>query len=296
MNEIAKRTGTFKSFDGTPIYYEERGAGRPIILCYGIACLMNHWTHQVRYFSQNYRVITFDYRGHHQSGIPTDRSQLTVDALAKDAKGLIDHLDISQASFWGHSYGVQLLLRFYDLYPASVKNFVFINGFAQNPIKGMFGSLMGPEAIVKVFRGFQEGYKYAPHALTAAWRAAVMNPISIPLAALAGGFNLGLTSIKDIEVYARGVASLDIEVFMKLFEEMMDYDGTAVLEKIRVPTLIVSGTKDGVTPAATQYKMQKQIIGSELLRVPYGSHCTQLDLPEFVNLRVEKFLNQHLYS
>jgi pimeloyl-ACP methyl ester carboxylesterase len=294
--EIPKRTGTFESFDGTQIYYEERGAGRPIVLCYGIACLMNHWTHQVRYFSQNYRVITFDYRGHHNSGTPTDRSQLTVDALAKDIKGLLDHLEISQASFWGHSYGVQVLLRYYDLFPETVKNFIFINGFASNPIKGMFGALMGPEAIVKVFKAFQEGYKYAPDFLSAAWRAAVLNPISIPLSALAGGFNLSLTRIKDIEVYARGVAALDIEVFMQLFQQMMDYDGTAVLEKIRVPTLIISGSKDGVTPASHQYAMQKKIKGSELLRVPYGSHCTQLDLPEFVNLRVEKFLNQHLYS
>ena len=296
LHEVPKRTGTFESFDGTQIYFEERGAGRPIILCYGIACLMNHWTHQVRYFSQNYRVITFDYRGHHGSGTPTDRANLNVESLAKDIKGLLDHLEISQASFWGHSYGVQVLLQYYDLFPETVKNFVFINGFASNPIKGMFGAVIGNEAIVKFFRAFQEAYKFAPDFLSAIWKAAVLNPISIPLSALAGGFNLSLTKIKDIEVYARGVASLDVEVFMQLFEQMMDYDGTSVLEKIKVPTLIVSGSKDGVTPASHQYAMQKKIKGSELLRVPYGSHCTQLDLPEFVNLRVEKFLNQHLYS
>ena len=296
LHEVPKRTGTFESFDGTQIYYEERGAGRPIILCYGIACLMNHWTHQVRYFSQNYRVITFDYRGHHGSGTPMDRTNLNVESLAKDIKGLLDHLEISQASFWGHSYGVQVLLQYYDLYPETVKNFVFINGFASNPIKGMFGAIIGNEAIIKFFRAFQEAYKFAPDFLSAIWKAAVLNPISIPLSALAGGFNLSLTKIKDIEVYARGVASLDVEVFMQLFEQMMDYDGTAVLEKIKAPTLIVSGSKDGVTPASHQYAMQKKIKGSELLRVPYGSHCIQLDLPEFVNLRVEKFLNQHLYS
>lgn len=296
MREVPKRTGTFESFDGTPIYYEERGTGRPIILCYGLACLMNHWTHQIRYFSQNYRVITFDYRGHHNSGAPADRNELSVDALVKDLKALVDHLEISGASFWGHSYGVQLLLRYYDMYPETVKNMVFINGFATNPIKGMFGQVLGPEAIVKLFQSFQQGYKYAPQSLTALWRAAVLNPVSIPLAALAGGFNLSTISIKDIEVYARGVASLDIEIFMKLFQEMMDYDGTAVLEKIKAPTLIVSGSKDGVTPPSYQQLMQSKIAGSELLRVPYGSHCTQLDLPEFVNLRAEKFLQQHLYS
>jgi pimeloyl-ACP methyl ester carboxylesterase len=296
LNEIPKKTGTFQSYDGTTIYYEERGTGRPIVLCYGLACLINHWTHQIRYFSQNYRVIVFDYRGHHNSGTPLDRNELTVDAIVKDMRALLTHLDIQHASFWGHSYGVQLLLRYYDLFPETVKNFVFINGFATNPIRGMFGQVLGPEAITKVFRAFQEGYKLAPQPLAALWRAAVLNPISIPLAALAGGFNLSLASIKDIEVYARGVASLDIEIFMTLFEEMMDYDGTAVLDQIRVPTLIVSGTKDGVTPASHQYALQKRIRGSELLRVPYGSHCTQLDLPEFVNLRAEKFLAQHLYN
>lgn len=292
--EIPKRTGFFQSYDGTSIYYEERGSGRPIVLCYGLACLMNHWTHQIRYFSQNYRVITFDYRGHHASGTPADHTELSVDALVKDIYGLVKHLDLQGASFWGHSYGVQLLLRYYDLHPETVKNMVFINGFATNPIKGMFGSVLGPETIARVFRAFQEGYKFAPTPISNLWKAAVTNPVSIPLAALAGGFNLSLTSIKDIEVYARGVASLNIEIFMKLFEEMMDYDGTAVLEKITVPTLIVSGSKDGVTPASHQYAMQKKIRGSELLRVPYGSHCTQLDLPEFVNLRAEKFLQHNL--
>lgn len=295
MIEIAKRTGTFESYDGTSIYYEERGAGKPIILCYGLACLTNHWIHQIRYFSQNYRVIVFDYRGHHSSGTPADHSELSVDALVKDVRALMTHLDLKQASFWGHSYGVQLLLRYYDLYPETVSNLVFINGFAKNPIHGMFGSILGPETISRVFRAFQEGYKLAPAPITQFWKAAVTNPLSIPLAALAGGFNLNLTSIKDIEVYTRGVASLDVEIFMTLFEEMMDYDGTAVLEKINAPTLIISGSKDGVTPAAHQYEMHRKIRGSELLRVPYGSHCTQLDLPEFVNLRTEKFLQQHMY-
>ncbi len=295
MIEIAKRTGTIESYDGTSIYYEERGAGKPIVLCYGLACLTNHWIHQIRYFSQNYRVIVFDYRGHHNSGTPNDRSELTVDALVKDIRALMTHLDLQQASLWGHSYGVQLLLRYYDLYPATVSNLVFINGFAKNPIHGMFGSVLGPETVGHIFRGVQASYKLAPAPIAQLWRAAVTNPLSIPLAALAGGFNLNLTSIKDIEVYARGVAALDIETFLKLFEEMMEYDGTAVLEKITAPTLIVSGSTDGVTPAEHQYEMQRRIRGAELLRVPYGSHCTQLDLPEFVNLRVEKFLQQHMY-
>ena len=286
--DVPKKTGTFKSFDGTPIYYEVRGEGRPIFLCYGIACVINHWIHQIKYFSRNYQTIVFDYRGHHASPAPQNRENLTIDAICQDIKGLADHLGVVNASFWGHSYGVQILLRLYDMYPELVSNMVFINGFASNPIKGMFGV----DAVPAIFKIFREGYDGFPETLSSIWKKAVMNPLAIPLSALAGGFNTRLTSLKDIEVYARGVASMDLEVFIKLFEQMMDYDGSPVLDRIEKPTLIISGSKDGVTPLAHQERMHQRIRGSQFLSVPYGSHCTQLDLPDFVNLRIEKFLKE----
>jgi len=81
-NEISKTTGTFESFDGTKIYYEVRGQGRPIVLCYGLACLINHWTHQIKAFSMDYQTIVFDYRGHHNSDTPVKRENLTIDACS----------------------------------------------------------------------------------------------------------------------------------------------------------------------------------------------------------------------
>src|SRR5262245_43568611 len=117
MNLVPKTTGTFRSFDGTKIYYEVRGEGYPIVLNYGIGCLVNHWRPQIKHFAQNYKVIAYDYRAHHRSEIPENREHLSLDALAQDLKGLLDHLEIQKASLWGHSFGVQMLARFYDLYP-----------------------------------------------------------------------------------------------------------------------------------------------------------------------------------
>lgn len=291
MNDVSKKTGTFTSFDGTPIYYEVRGSGKPIFLCYGLACLINHWTHQIKYFSREYQTIAFDYRGHHFSGTPDNRENLTLDAICQDIKGLADHLGIEQASFWGHSYGVQILLRYYDMFPETVSNMIFINGFATNPIKGMFGV----DTVSTVFKLFKEGYKNFPETIGLIWRSAVTSPLAIPLSSLAGGFNLSLTSLKDIEVYARGVASMDLDIFISLFDQMMKYDGSPVLDRVKAPTLIISGSKDGVTPFSHQEKMHQRLKGSQLMRVPYGSHCTQLDLPDFVNLRIEKFLRQQEY-
>lgn len=288
METIPKKTGHFESFDGTPIYYEVRGEGEPLILVYGIACIINHWHHQIEYFAKSYKVITFDLRGHQKSNPINDINQISMDALAKDILGLMKHLKIKKAHFAGHSFGAPLILNTYDHAPEVFYSMTFINGFARNPIKGMFGL-----NIVEPFFNFlKTQYQKQPEVWKTLWKTAFDNPMSIYIAALAGGFNLKVTHMKDIEVYMRGVARLNLDVFLGMFEVLMEYDGESVLEKIDVPALILSGEKDNVTPIHFQHHFKEKIKHSEFVVVPYGSHCTQLDFPEYTNLKIEKFLTE----
>jgi len=285
MESVAKESGTFKSFDGTPIYYEVRGQGEPLIFVYGIACLTNHWHHQVDYFSKNYKTIVFDLRGHHKSsGISSDQN-LNLDSMAKDLQGLMEHLGLKKAWFLGHSFGVPIILKTYDLIPEIFNGMVFINGFSKNPIKGMFGL----DLIEPLFYYLKNQYENAPEIWSQIWKMLVYNPVSMRLAALAGGFNLKLTHFKDIEVYARGVSQMDLKIFFPLFEELMRFDGSEILKKITIPTLIISGENDHVTPKIFQHDLRASIKDSEYVEVPYGSHCTQLDFPDYINLKLEKF-------
>lgn len=288
METTVKTTGTFESFDGTPIYYEVRGEGEPIVFVYGIACLMNHWHHQVEYFSKKYCVITFDLRGHQKSTPVANMNNLTMDSLAQDIVGLLKHLGIPKAHFAGHSFGAPVILKLYEVAPEIFYSMTFINGFAKNPIKGMFGL-----DIVEPFYMFiKQQYEQNPTLWDTLWKMAIDNPMSIYIAALAGGFNLRVTQLKDIEVYARGVARLDLNIFLTLFAELMAFNGEPVLPNIIVPALIISGEKDMVTPLRFQHHFKEMIKHSEFVLVPYGSHCTQLDFPEFTNLRMEKFISQ----
>jgi pimeloyl-ACP methyl ester carboxylesterase len=292
MNLIPKTTGYFKSFDGTRIYYEVRGDGRPLVMAYGIGCLINHWNPQIKYFSRTHKTIVFDYRAHHKSDMPESRQHLTIDALAQDIRGLMDHLHLEKASLWGHSFGAQVAVRTYDMFADRIHNLVFINGFVTNPIQGMFGNDLASSA----FHLFKEGYQRLPETLSFLWRTAVTNPLSIQLAALAGGFNLKVAHLKDIEIYARGIAAIDLNAFLTLFENMMSYDGRPVLDRIQVPTLIIGGRNDSVTPRHYQEEMHRRIKGSQFLMVPFGSHCTQLDMPDLVNLKVEQFFGDIGYD
>ncbi len=291
MSPVKKKTGFVESFDGAKIYFESRGEGKPIFLCYGVACLMNHWRHQISYFSQNYQVITFDYRGHHQTPIPENIDNITFDATAQDIKAICQHLEIEKASFFSHSFGAQVVVRTYDMFPELFHSLVIINGFTSNPIKNMFGNDLANNA----YQLLKQSYDRAPQTLGYLWKNLINSKIAMQLSALAGGFNLSLTSFKDIEVYTRGVASIDLNVFFKFFDQMMYYDATPVLDRIAVPSLIIAGEKDSVTPRKLQDLMHKKIKGSEFLKVPLGSHCTQLDLPDLVNLRIEKFLHKNNY-
>jgi pimeloyl-ACP methyl ester carboxylesterase len=249
-------------------------------------CTINHFHHQIRHFSGAYQTIYLDYRGHQRTPIPADRTHLSIDAIAQDFRTLLDLLGHSSATFVGHSMGVQVLLRTFDRFPDMFRGLVLINGFAKNPLTSNMGGQLG----VELMRLFREGQKMLPETTNFLWKLAANNPLSLHVSALAGGFNLHLSKFKDLEIYGRGVASVDLDVFLAFFEQMLNYDATPVLERIQIPTLIIGGSKDAVTPPINQELLHTKIKGSELLIIPYGSHCTQLDLPDFVNLKMEKFL------
>lgn len=285
MESFEKTTGKFEASDGTPIYYEVRGQGDVVIFIYGIACLMNHWHHQIRHFSSSMQTLMFDLRGHHQSQPVTDVGRLTMEALASDALELLEKLGAERAHFVGHSFGAPVILEAYRQKPSAFKSVTFINGFAKNPIKGMFGL----DVVEPFFHFVKTAYAKNPVVWDSLWRMAIDNPVSMRLAALAGGFNLHLTHFKDIEVYARGVAHMELPIFLALFEEMMNFNGDDILSSIQVPALIIAGENDRVTPKHFQEDLRKGIPNAQYLSVPYGSHCTQLDFPDYVNLRMAEF-------
>jgi len=286
---IEKTTGYYTALDGTPIYYEVRGKGDPIIFIYGIACPMNHWHSQAEFFSKTNQVILFDIRGHHKSVPVSDINNLTFEHLAFDLKGLLNHLGHKSAHIVGHSFGVPYQLKIYEQFPEIVRSFVFVNGFARNPLKKLFGL----EFVEPLFYFIKDQHSKLPDLWNTLWRNLVDNPLAFQVAALAGGFNIKLTQFKDIEVYGRGVSRLDLPVFFKLFEELLSFDGLHILGTIDVPALIISGDRDFLTPPDYQRELRENIKHSEFLLVPYGSHCCQLDFADFINLKLQDFYKRN---
>ena len=287
--EIEKKTGYVKAMDGTPIYYEVRGQGEPVVFIYGIACLMNHWHNQVDFFSKTHQVIMFDIRGHHKSVPVNNLNNFTFEHLAFDIKSVLKHLGHDRAHFVGHSFGVPYLIKTYQQFPEIFSSMVFINGFARNPLKKLFGL----EFVEPLFNFIREQHRKYPDLWNNLWRGMIDNPLAFQVAALSGGFNIRLTQFKDIEMYGRGVSRLELPYFFELFQQLLDFDGQNVLNEINCPTLIVAGERDFLTPTSFQREMHSDIKGSEFVLIPYGSHCCQLDYPDYLNLKLASFINHY---
>ena len=103
----------FESFDGTKIYYEETGAGKPIVLLHGFIVNATMWKQDLRkqLVAAGYHVIVPDLRGNGYSDKPHDEKMYANDAEIKDIQALMKHLKITKYDLMGYSRGAILAAR-----------------------------------------------------------------------------------------------------------------------------------------------------------------------------------------
>ncbi|HBQ20776.1 MAG: hypothetical protein A2Z91_03985 [Deltaproteobacteria bacterium GWA2_38_16] len=284
-------SGTVKSYDGTQIHYETIGEGLPLIFCYGVVCSTLQWKYQTQHLKKHYQVIHVDYRGHNQSQSPKNPSHLTIEGCAKDIEAVMNKLKLEHAILLGHSMGVNVIFQFYDLYPKKVSGLIAICGTIHNPFKTMFHTEFSQAG----FEFLKLMYLKFPRQFPELWKKSIAHPFS-QLLTHTIGFNYQLTQKKDIKNYLEGVSKQPIETFFYFLQEMNDFKGDHILKKIAVPTLIIGGGKDLITPIQNQYALYRKIKNAQFLKVPQGSHCAHMDMPELVNLRIEKFLKDINYA
>ncbi len=281
------RFGSVPSFDGTPIFYCEEGEGPPLVFCYGIACSTLHWTYQIDYFRKNYRCIWFDYRGHRHTPLPKSVDTMTVEASAMDLKAVLDFLDVKETIVMGHSMGVSVVLEFARLFPDRVSKLVLANGTAKRPLD----SLLGGNFLVPAFNLLSAFEKKKPEFLKSIWKLqekALVVPHFLGLV----GFNASLTAAEDIKTYAKQIAELPPSVLTYMMDDYQNFDASPWLHEIKQKTLILSGEDDQITPPHTQDLMAQLMPNAELIRIHRGSHCSTLDMPDYVSLLIERFIEK----
>ena len=108
-------SGTFAGFDGAELAVHRLGEGRPVILLHGLfSDAQTNWIrfgHAQRLADAGFEAIMPDLRSHGQSAKPHEPAAYPPDVLVRDAKALVEHLDLTEYDLGGFSLGSRTAVR-----------------------------------------------------------------------------------------------------------------------------------------------------------------------------------------
>ena len=107
------------------LHCEETGGGEPLVLLHGNGEDGTYFTHQIAHFSQRFRVLALDTRGHGKS--PRGEAPFTIRQFARDLLAFLDARGIERAHLLGFSDGGNIALVFALAHPERVGKLV-LNG------------------------------------------------------------------------------------------------------------------------------------------------------------------------
>jgi pimeloyl-ACP methyl ester carboxylesterase len=286
------QSGFFPGFDGTKLYFSDEGEGTPLVLLDGLGCAGYIWGKLKPRFVKSSRVIHWNYRGHGHSMVPSDLSTMNLDALVQDLYELYEQRLLEKAFLVAHSMGVMVALEFYRKYPAKVMGMALMCGTYGNTLDNFMDGKIVPYLVKKIKNPllslsrhwiFQTGWKFAlkPRRLTYHLTGIMVT-------------NNYLMDANDFIVpFYSAMVNMKPEVFFALTYSLEHHSSHDVLSTVKVPTLIVAGQHDIFTPLAVSREMEALIPKADFLLLEKGRHTGPLEYAQLVNLRLEKFLQDH---
>jgi pimeloyl-ACP methyl ester carboxylesterase len=285
------REGLCRSADGTEIFYNVVGRGETIAMCDGIGCDQYAWTYLAPYLATRYRVVRWNYRGHGRSGPPPSLAAMTLDRLCDDLEAVLAAVGAERAVLCGHSMGVQVILEQWLRTPQRVLGLVTVCGAYGRPLDTFRGS----DLAVKMLPVLRAVFGRFPNLTQLLWELAVPTRLALALAGKVE-INMDLIRVGDFVPYLDHLGHIDVQVFLALLDDISQRSAESWLPQIDRPMLVLAGERDTFTPAALAERLHRLVPGSEYLVVPLASHTMPIEMPDLVNLRVEKFLQERVFA
>ncbi len=242
--------------DGVSIYYEDNGAGLPVLLTHGYAATTHMWRSQIAALSGDYRLIPWDMRGHGQSDSPEDESRYSREHTIEDIRAILDELGLERAVIAGHSLGGYMSLAFQAKYPERAQALI---------LQGCGPGYRNPEAR----REWNESRLARADRLE-----------SEGLASHDGGVDFVVSEHRSAAGLARAARGMLTQ------HDSLVIDGLAA---IAVPALLLVGEDDTPFRNGIDY-MERGIANTEKHVFPGAGHAVNMEQPEAVTAAMRDFL------
>ncbi len=257
--------------NGLEIYYEDVGSHEalPVVLIHGFPFNQTMWEPQIAVLEKRFRIITYDLRGHGKSGVGD--GQYTLEFYVDDLIGLLDHLQVKKAVLCGLSMGGYVALRAVERNPERILGLILADTQAKADSNEAKLKRAASIRAVKAagVRSYGEGLLNTLFAAKShSARADAVDSVR-----------------KMIE------ANSELGISGALLALAARTDTTAALSSIRVPTLILVGEHDTLTPLSASQEMHEKIPNSKMKVISDAAHMSNLENPEAFNGHVLDFLD-----
>jgi 3-oxoadipate enol-lactonase len=195
---------------------------------------------------------------------------LTMDAYARDVLRALDQQGIQQAIFCGLSLGGYVLFGVLRQAPERVAGLVLAD---TRPTTDT------PERLAARVRSIETVRAKGPSAIADEMIPGLLGPATHARRPEVGAELRRLIESQTAEGIADGLQAM-----------MTRPDSAPVLSAIRVPTLIIVGSDDTITPIADAEHMHRAIAGSRMVVIPDAGHMSNMEAPEAFDAALLEFL------
>jgi pimeloyl-ACP methyl ester carboxylesterase len=253
------------------IYWDEQGAGAPVLLIMGLGYPSCMWHRTRPGLAIRYRTVALDNRGVGQSDVPPGPYQMAL--MASDAAAVLDAAGVKRAHIFGVSMGGMIAQEFALQYPDRVYSLVLgcTAPGGPNAVKAepeardllMARGKMTPDQAMEA----SVPYIYAP---------------TTPRARIE----------EDFAVRRKRFTSL--QGYMAQLQGIISWEAYSRLSTIRVPTLVIHGESDRLVPPANGRLIAEGIPGARLVVLPQASHIFTTDQPDAALDAILDFLSEQI--
>jgi 3-oxoadipate enol-lactonase len=253
------------TINGIDIAYRDEGAGQPILFIHAFPLHSAIWERQLAAFSPHHRVIAPDLRG--LGATARGSGAASLDQHADDLAALLGHLGIEHATVVGLSMGGYISFALWRRHRERVAALILADTRAgADSEEGKQGREKNAKLAEEQGSGAIAG-QMLPKLLSPNAPAALRDQVR------------GIIESNDRAGIAAALRAMAARP-----------DSTPLLATIDVPTLVIVGAEDALTPPSEATVMFNAILGCRLAEIPGVGHLSNLEMPEAFNAHVAEFL------
>jgi pimeloyl-ACP methyl ester carboxylesterase len=252
------------------LYYEEHGAGEPLVLIPGFSNGLWIWFKQIPALAQKFRVIAFDPRGIARSAAPDE--PISIRLIADDIAALLRALAVERAHILGASFGGFVAQEFALAYPQMTHSLILCCTSFGGP-GHVPPPLLTLQAIAST-KGLNTEDRVRENLL------------------LAFSKNYLEKNAEEVErvISLRAANTVPGYSYQHQLQAAIAFDTEARVSDIRAPTLVLTGDEDIIVPSVNSQNLAARIPGARLHVIEGGSHTFFIERAEEFNRAVTEFI------